>query len=57
MLEFDGIEGSKNIAQLIMRGRPVAKQPKPAQEIEFLLAKQRNIDEGLGSGQHRKQTQ
>lgn len=57
MLELDRIEGGKNVAQLIMRGRPVAKRPKPAQEIEFLLAKQRNIDEGLSSGEHCEQTQ
>jgi hypothetical protein len=56
MLELDGIEGGKNIAQLIMRGRPITKWPKPAQQVELLFAKQRNIDEGLGSGQHCKQT-
>src|SRR4249920_3223522 len=57
MLELDGVEGGKNVAQLIVRGGAVAERPKPAQKVKLLLAKQRNIDEGLGSGQHREQTQ
>ena len=43
--------------QLIVPGRAVAERSKPPQKIELPLAKQRNIDDGLDSGQHRKQTQ
>ena len=49
MLELAGVKGSKNVAELIVRGRPVAEQPKPAQKAEFFLAKQGNIDKRLRS--------
>ena len=57
MLELDRIEGGKDVAQLVMRRRPIAIRQKPAQKIEFLLTKQRNIDEALGTGEHGQQAQ
>jgi 5,10-methylenetetrahydrofolate reductase len=49
-----GIERRKNIAEVIVGGRPVAKRPEPAQQIDLLLAKPRDIHEGLRSAQNRK---
>ena len=40
VLELLGVESGKNVAELIVRGRTVAKRPKPAQKAELLLAKQ-----------------
>ena len=45
------------IAEVIVRGRAVAKRPEPAQKIELLLAEPRDIDEGLRPSQYREQTQ
>jgi hypothetical protein len=56
LLELVGVESGKNVAELIVRGRTVAKRPKPAQKAEFLLAKQGNIDERFRSAQYREQT-
>jgi hypothetical protein len=56
MLELDSIQGGKDVTRLVMRGRPIAKRQKPAQKIEFLLTKQRNIDEALDPGEHGQQT-
>ena len=48
---------AKMIAEVIVRGRAVAKRPEPAQQLELLLAEARDVDEGLRPGQHREQTQ
>ena len=37
-LESLGVERRENVAQLIVRWRPVAKRPEPAQEFELLFA-------------------
>ena len=52
-----GIERRKNIAEVIVGGRPVTKRSEPAQQIDLLLAEPRDIDEGLRSAQNREQTQ
>src|SRR6266571_4498259 len=56
-LEFLRIERGKNIAEVVMRGRSMAKRPEPAQQIELLLAKAGDVDECLRPGQHGEQTQ
>ena len=48
-LELLGIERGKDVAEVIVRWRPVTKRPEPAQQIELLLAEPRDIDEGLRS--------
>src|SRR5277367_81819 len=57
MLEFLGVEDRKDIAELVVRGRPVAKRPEPAQQSELFLAEPRDLDEAIRTSQHRKQTQ
>jgi hypothetical protein len=52
-----GIERRKNIAEVIVGGRPVTKRSEPAQQIDLLLAEPRDIHEGLRSAQNREQTQ
>jgi hypothetical protein len=57
VLESLGVECRVDVAEVIVRGGAIAKRPEPAQKIELLLPEARDVDEGLGSGQHRKQTQ
>src|ERR1019366_10352663 len=57
LLELPGVERGKNIAQMIVRGRPVTKRPEPAQEFEFHLTEQRDVDKGFRSRENREQTQ
>jgi hypothetical protein len=56
-LEFLGVERREDVAQVIMRGSTVAKWPEPTQKIKLLLVEPGNVDERLGSRQHREQTQ
>ena len=51
------VERREDIAEVIVRGRPIPELAEPAQKIELLLAEQCDIDEGLGPGQHRQQAQ
>ena len=52
-----GIERGENIAEMIVRRRPVAKPPEAAQQFQLLLAEAGDIDEGLRPSQHGEQTQ
>src|SRR5271166_3796699 len=52
-----GVEGGKDIAEVIVRGCSVTERPEPAQKINLLLAEPRNIHECLRSAQHGEQTQ
>ncbi len=45
--EFFRVERGKNIAEVIMRGRSIAKRPEPAQETDLLLAEPRDVDKRL----------
>ena len=56
-LELLGIERGKDVAEVIVRRRPIAKRPEPAQQFQLLLAEAGDIDEGLRSSQHREQRQ
>ena len=56
-LELLGIEHRKNVTEVIMGGRPMAKRPKPAQQRDLLFPKPRNVDECLRPRQHRQQAQ
>ena len=42
---------------MIVRRRAVRERAEAAQKTELLAAEQGDIDEGLGSGQHRKQAE
>jgi len=56
-LEGRGVERGKNIAEVVVGRRSVAKRPEPAQKVDLLLAEPGDIDERLRSAQHRQQTQ
>ena len=57
MLELLGIEGGKDVAEVIMRWCPITIGPKPAKKIELLVAEASDVNEGLRPSQHRQQTQ
>jgi len=40
-----------------VRGRAIGKGPEPTQKLKLLLAEPGDVDERLGSSQHREQTQ
>jgi hypothetical protein len=42
---------------MIVGRRPVGERPEAAQQNQLLLAKARDVGEGLGSSQHREQAQ
>jgi hypothetical protein len=50
-----GVKRGKNIAQMIVGERAVAKRPESAQEFE--LTEQRDVDKGFRSRKDREQTQ
>ena len=52
-----GVERGKNIAEVIVRRRAVAKRPEPAQKPNLLVAEAGNIDDGFRPGQNRQQAQ
>jgi len=56
-LELLGVEGGEDIAEVVVRRRPVAKRTEPPQKRQLLAPEAGNIDEGLRPGQHREQTQ
>ena len=56
-LELRGVKHGQNVAEVIMRRRAVEKRPEPAQQIELLLAKARDINERLRPRQHRQKAQ
>jgi hypothetical protein len=56
-LEFLRIEGSKNIAEMIVGRCSIAKRPKPPQKIKLLLTEPGDVDERLSSAEHCQQTQ
>jgi hypothetical protein len=51
------VEGGENVAQMIMRRSAVEEWPAPPEQFAFLAAEPRDLDEGIGSGQHREQGQ
>jgi hypothetical protein len=53
-LELLGFEGGDDVAEVIVRGRSVAKRPEPAQQFDLLLAEACDINESLRSRQHRQ---
>jgi hypothetical protein len=57
VLELLGIEGGKDVAEVIMRWCPITIGPKPAKKIELLVAEASDVNEGLRPSQHRQQTQ
>ena len=52
-----GIEGRKNIAEVVVGGRSITKRPEPAKKLDLLLAEPRDVGECLRSAKHRKQAQ
>lgn len=56
-LESLGVERRKNVAQLIVRWRPVAERPEAAQKLELPFAELRDIGERLRTRQHRQKTE
>src|SRR6516164_699409 len=51
------VERGEDVAEMIMRRRPACERPKAAQESELLLAKTRDVGEGLGPCQYGQQAQ
>ncbi|MBB4189837.1 hypothetical protein GGE07_006543 [Sinorhizobium terangae] len=51
------VEHGEDVAEVIVRRRPIGEGPKAPQQSQPLLAKTRDIGEGLGSRQHREQAQ
>jgi hypothetical protein len=51
-----GVQGCEDITEVIVRRRPVAKWPEPAQKRESRAAEAGDVDEGLRSGQHSEET-
>lgn len=49
------VERGEDVAEMIVRRRPVAKRPEPAQQLQLLLAEAGDIDEGLRPSQHGEQ--
>src|SRR5436190_419714 len=56
-LERLGVNRGEDVAQVIVRRRPIAKRPEAAQQRELLRPEPGDIDEGLRPGQHREQRQ
>src|SRR3954453_5785997 len=56
-LERLGVNRGEDVAQVIMRRRPIAKRPEAAQKRELLRPEPGDIDKGLGPGQHCEQRQ
>src|SRR5258708_3388757 len=56
-LEFRSVEGRENVAEVVVRGRPVPERQEPAKKLDLLLAEPRDIDEGFRSGKHCEQAQ
>jgi len=56
-LELLGVERGKDVAEVIVRGRSIAKRQEPAQKADLLLAEPRDIAERLGAAEHREQAQ
>nr|WP_246206830.1 hypothetical protein [Methylocystis heyeri] len=52
-----GVERGEDVAEVIMCRHSIGERPQAAQEGELLLAKARDVGEGLGAGQHREQAQ
>ncbi len=57
MLERLRVERGENVAEVVVRRRPVCERPEATQQVEFLLAESRDIGEGLRPGQHGEQAQ
>jgi len=53
-LETLRIQRSKQIAQMVVRGCAFGKGQKTAQQFALFYPEQRNVYEGLGSGQRRQ---
>ena len=45
-LEFGGVERRENIAEVVVRRRPITKRQEPAKKLNLLLAEPRDIDRG-----------
>jgi hypothetical protein len=56
-LERIGVNRGEDVAQVIVRRRPIAKRPEAAQKRELLHPEPGDIDKGLGPGQHCEQRQ
>ncbi len=56
-LELLGIEGCKQVAELIVARRALRERSEAAQQIGLLLAELGDLDPALGAGQHRDQTE
>jgi hypothetical protein len=56
-LEFRVVERRENVAEVVVRRRPIAERQKPAQKRDLLLAEPCNIDEGFRPGEHCEQAQ
>src|SRR4051812_12956814 len=56
-LERLGVNRGEDVAQVIVRRRPIAKRPEAAQQRELLRPEPGDIDKGLGPGQHCEQRQ
>ena len=56
-LELLGVQGGEDVAQMVMGWRARGERPKPAQQVELLVAEAGDVGDGLRPGQHRKQAQ
>ncbi len=56
-LENLGVERRENVAQLIVRWRPVAERPEAAQEFELPFAEPRDIGERFRTRQRRQKAE
>jgi hypothetical protein len=54
-LERLSVQRGEDIAQRVMRRRPIHKGQKPTQQIQLLLPKPRDACEAIRAGKHRKQ--
>ena len=51
-LELIGIQGSEDVAKMIVRGRAVPKRPEPAHQVDLPSPEAGDVDEGVGARQN-----
>jgi hypothetical protein len=51
------VEGGEDNAEVTVRRSAVEERSEPPCEFTFLAAKPRNLNAGIGPGQHREQSQ
>ena len=56
-LELVRVERGEDVAQVVVGRRSIGERPEPAEKVELLFAEAGNIDEGIGTRQHREERQ